>query len=84
MKRIVISVTIVAALAGLFTWSIVLMNRWESRCNDAGGQVVTRYEYTQTNVHYTYDGKGNINGSYVTTDPVYSYHCMVNGTEVKV
>lgn len=82
-RGVVFVVLAVITMAGIITWAIIANNKWTKACHDAGGQVVQRYEYTQINTHYTHDSKGNLTGSYTTSDPVYSSHCIVGGQEIK-
>lgn len=58
----------------LITYLVIAMNNWEDRCNDIGGVVESRYMYTQMTT---------INNVTTYTD-IYSYHCMVNGSEVEI
>jgi hypothetical protein len=81
-RGVAFGVLAVIAVVGFITWAIVAQANWNKACHNAGGRIEQRYEYTQTNTHYTYDAKGNVTGFYITSDPVYSYHCWVGGQEV--
>lgn len=58
-----------AAMIGLYIWSV---HDFDTKCRAAGGTVETRFEYFQPT---------SINGV-VYNQPIYSYHCWVNGEEI--